>query len=51
MLLFERFAMAERPDVLLLLGTFRHDELRRRQPAGEMFERLERRSRRISGSA
>jgi DNA-binding CsgD family transcriptional regulator/tetratricopeptide (TPR) repeat protein len=41
-LLFERFAMAERPDALLI-GTFRHDELRRRQPAGEMFERLERR--------
>jgi DNA-binding CsgD family transcriptional regulator len=41
-LLFERFAMADRP-AALLIGTFRHDELRRRQPAGEMFERLERR--------
>jgi hypothetical protein len=41
-LLFERFARAERPRTLLI-GTFRHDELRRRQPAGEMFERLERR--------
>jgi len=39
---FERLAVAG-PGTLVLVGTFRPEELTRRQPAGEMIVRLERR--------